>query len=334
MNPSQPLLEIKDLCVEFHVQKGIAKVINHLFLHLNHHETLGIVGESGCGKSMTALAVLGMVPEPLGRIASGSIRFEGEDLVGVEPRRMRRIRGKNITMIFQEPMTSLNPVYTAGEQIAEILRHHREMNRKEAMKQAISLLDTVSIPSPERVARQYPYELSGGMRQRVIIAMALACSPDLLIADEPTTALDVTVQAQIFALLREIQHERKTSILFITHDMAAIAHMAHRVAVMYAGYKVEEGLVREVLDDPLHPYTAGLMNCVPHLELETEDPPETLNEIPGIVPSPIDLGGRCAFAPRCGSCMAICREKEPPFIQRTGSHGAACWLLERGEGLK
>ena len=322
------LLDIKNLCVAFHVQKGVAKVINNLDLQVKTNETLGIVGESGCGKSMTALAILGMVPVPPGTIAAGNIVYRGEDLVRASNHRMRQIRGNDITMIFQEPMTSLNPVYTVGEQIAETLRYHQKMARKPAMQRAVSMLEGVSIPSPDRVARQFPHELSGGMRQRVVIAMALACAPDLLIADEPTTALDVTIQAQIFDLLKKVQQERETAIMFITHDMGAIANMAHRVAVMYAGYKVEEGQVREVLDQPLHPYTKGLLACVPHMDLETDEPPEQLQDIPGIVPSPISLGGRCAFAPRCPMAMAICAEKEPPFYPITETHGAACWLLD------
>ena len=327
MNHSERLLDIKNLSVQFQVQKGVAKVINELNLCLYPNETLGIVGESGCGKSMTALSILGMVPKPSGKIADGEILYKSEDLVQASPSRMRKIRGNEITMIFQEPMTSLNPVYTAGEQIAETLRFHQKMNRQNAHNRAVEMLETVAIPSPDRVARQFPHELSGGMRQRVVIAMALACSPDLLIADEPTTALDVTVQAQIFGLLKEIQKNRQTAIIFITHDMAAIATVAHRVAVMYAGYKVEEGLVREVLDNPLHPYTKGLMTCVPHLDLENDGEPPLLNEIPGIVPSPLTLGGKCAFAPRCDFAMDICRRQEPSFKAITKSHGAACWLL-------
>lgn len=328
MTPTDHLLDVAGLRVEFHVQNGVAKVINGLDFHVNRNETVGIVGESGCGKSMTAMAILGMIPVPPGRISSGRILFKGENLLRADKRRMRQIRGKNITMIFQEPMTSLNPVYTAGEQIAETLRYHRRMSRNDAFQEAIRMLKSVSIPSPDRVARQFPYELSGGMRQRAIIAMALACSPDLLIADEPTTALDVTVQAQIFELLKEIQANRDTAIIFITHDMAAIANMAHRVIVMYAGYKVEEGPVREVLEKPLHPYTRGLMCCVPHLDIEKDDPPETLNEIPGIVPSPLVLGGSCAFAPRCEVAKEICHKKEPPYRQVSESHGAACWCLD------
>ena len=328
MSSAGHLLEINDLCVRFHVQKGVARVINNLNLYLNRNETLGIVGESGCGKSMTALAILGMVPDPPGKITNGSILYKNDDLVKTSKAGMRKIRGNDITMIFQEPMTSLNPVYTVGEQIAETLRYHQKFKRRDALDRAVAMLETVAIPSPDKVARQYPYQLSGGMRQRVVIAMALACSPDLLIADEPTTALDVTVQAQIFELMREIQNTRQTAIIFITHDMAAIATVTHRVAVMYAGYKVEEGLVREVLDNPLHPYTKGLMTCVPHLDTDNEGPPERLNEIPGIVPSPLNLGGKCAFAPRCDYAMEVCWEKEPPFIDRSDSHGAACWLLK------
>ena len=329
MIDSEMLLDINNLCVQFHVQKGIAKVINNLDLRLYRNETLGIVGESGCGKSMTALAILGMVPDPPGKITAGSILYKGRDLLRAAKSHIRKIRGNDITMIFQEPMTSLNPVYTAGEQIAETLRYHQKMDRSKANQRAVDMLETVSIPSPAKVARQYPYELSGGMRQRVVIAMALACSPDLLIADEPTTALDVTVQAQIFELLRNIQRSHQTAIIFITHDMAAIATMAHRVAVMYAGYKVEEGSVREVLDNPLHPYTKGLMTCVPLLDTENDGVLERLNEIPGIVPSPLTLGGNCAFAPRCDFAWEICRNQEPPFISDSDSHGAACWLLKK-----
>ncbi len=320
------LLDVKNLNVEFHVQKGIAKVIKHLDFHVKKNETLGIVGESGCGKSMTALAILNMVPVPPGKIASGSISYRGEDLLKVSKKRIRQIRGNDITMIFQEPMTALNPVYSVGEQIAETLRFHQKMKRKKAIETAIDMLDQVSIPSPAQVVRQYPHQLSGGMRQRVSIAMALACSPDLLIADEPTTALDVTVQAQIFDLLKTIQTKKETSIIFITHDMGAIANMAHRVIVMYAGYKVEQGRVRDIIDNPQHPYTKGLMNCIPHMDTTLEGPPPRLMDIPGIVPSPISHGNRCAFAPRCTFAMDICHRQEPEFTEISEGHGCACWL--------
>jgi oligopeptide/dipeptide ABC transporter ATP-binding protein len=329
-HPGDVLLEVKDLCVEFHVQKGIAKVLKNLDFKVCKNETLGIVGESGCGKSMTALAILGMVPVPPGKISSGSITYKGRDLLKAGKKEMRKIRGNNITMIFQEPMTSLNPVYPVGEQIAETLRFHENMGRKKAHETAVEMLDTVAIPSPDKVARQYPYQLSGGMRQRVSIAMALACSPDLLIADEPTTALDVTVQAQILELLRNIQKEKKTAIIFITHDMGVIANMANRVIVMYAGYKVEQGDVRDIMDNPLHPYTKGLMACVPHLDPNLEGEPPMLKDIPGIVPSPISHGGRCAFAPRCSFAMERCHKEEPIFDSLTEHHGAACWLLSQG----
>ena len=327
---SENLLEIRDLCVEFHVHKGIAKVIKNLDFHVRKNETLGIVGESGCGKSMTALAILGMIPVPPGKIASGSITYKGEDLLKVNKRKIRQIRGNQITMIFQEPMTSLNPVYSVGEQIAETLRFHHGMGRKKALGTAIDMLDSVAIPSPDKVVRQFPHQLSGGMRQRVSIAMALACSPDLLIADEPTTALDVTVQAQIFELLKTIQNKKKTAIIFITHDMGAIANMAHRVIVMYAGYKVEQGCVRDIMDNPLHPYTKGLMSCVPHLDPNLEGEPPMLQDIPGIVPSPISHGGHCAFAPRCSFAMDRCYEEEPAFNFQSENHGVACWLTGQG----
>ena len=326
---NEVLLDVKDLCVDFHVHKGVAKVIKNLDLHVCKNETLGIVGESGCGKSMTALAILGMVPIPPGNIASGSISFKGEDLLLSSRRRLRQIRGNHIAMIFQEPMTSLNPVYSVGEQIAETLRLHQNMRRKKALEIAIEMLDAVAIPSPDKMVRQYPHELSGGMRQRVSIAMALACSPDLLIADEPTTALDVTVQAQIFELLKTIQNKKKTSIIFITHDMGVIANMAHRVIVMYAGYKVEQGPVRDIMDHPLHPYTKGLMSCVPHLDPNLEGEPPLLQDIPGIVPSPITHGGRCAFAPRCSFAIDICHQDEPAFTFQSEDHGAACWLMQK-----
>lgn len=330
LQQAQTLLDIKDLCVEFHLNKGVAKVIRHLDFHVYKNETLGIVGESGCGKSMTALAILGMVPAPPGKIASGSIVYKGKDLLKAGKKAIRKIRGNQITMIFQEPMTSLNPVYSVGEQIAETLRFHQEMARKKALQTAIDMLNSVAIPSPDKVVRQYPHQLSGGMRQRVSIAMALACAPDLLIADEPTTALDVTVQAQIFELLKTIQHKKKTAIIFITHDMGAIANMAHRVIVMYAGYKVEQGRVRDIIDTPLHPYTKGLMSCVPHLDPNLEGEPPMLQDIPGIVPSPISHGDHCAFAPRCAFAMERCYKKEPNFNFISKDHGVACWLHGQG----
>ena len=326
-----PLLEIKGLKVEFQLRRGTASVINDLDIVLGHGETLGIVGESGCGKSITALAVMGLVPSPPGRITAGSIRLDGEDLLQAGPKRMRQIRGNDISMIFQEPMTSLNPVYTIGNQIAEAIHIHQGLNKHDAFRRAIEMLKAVEIPSAERRAEEYPYQLSGGMRQRVMIAMALACNPKILIADEPTTALDVTVQAQIFDLLRDIQNRTGTSILFITHDMGSIAAMADRVAVMYAGRKMEEGLVDEILTRPKHPYTNGLINCVPHLE---ENPPavrQPLCEISGVVPSLVQRARGCPFAPRCDYAMPKCSQGEPPPVFANGPSGSvACWLLEPG----
>ena len=327
----QPLLKIEGLRVEFQLRQGTAAVINDLNIELGHGETLGIVGESGCGKSITALSVMGLVPSPPGRVSAGSIFLEGEDLLQAGPKRMRQIRGNDISMIFQEPMTSLNPVYKVGDQIAETVRIHQGLSKQDAFGRAIEMLKAVDIPAPRRRAEEYPYQLSGGMRQRVMIAMALACNPKILIADEPTTALDVTVQAQIFDLLREIQTRTGASILFITHDMGSIAAMADRVAVMYAGRKMEEGPVNQILTRPKHPYTKGLISCVPHLE---KDPPEVrqpLCEIAGVVPSLMNRARGCPFAPRCDYSMPRCHEGDAPPIFEDAENGeAACWLLETG----
>ena len=258
-------LEVSNLRVELTTRDGISPVIDDLSFSLRAGETLALVGESGCGKSMTALAVMGLLPHPVGRIAGGSIFFDGEDLVAASDRRLRDIRGNDISMIFQEPMTSLNPVYTVGEQIAEVLRRHQGLGRRAAWEHAIELLNAVGIPDPAARVDSYPHQMSGGQRQRVMIAIALACKPKILIADEPTTALDVTVQAQIFDLLRNLQRETGTTILLITHDMGAVCELAERMMVMYAGRKVEEGGVDAVIAAPRHPYTKGLIDCVPHM---------------------------------------------------------------------
>ncbi|MDP6345588.1 MAG: ABC transporter ATP-binding protein, partial [Alphaproteobacteria bacterium] len=291
--------------------------------------TLGIVGESGCGKSMTALAIMRLVPTPPGRIASGTIRLQGENLLTVSERQMQKMRGNEISMIFQEPMTSLNPVFTIGDQIAEAVMLHERRGKKDAWNWAVEMLDAVGIPAAQQRANEYPHQMSGGMRQRVMIAMALACRPSVLIADEPTTALDVTVQAQIFDLLLELQEQTNTAIILITHDMGVIAEMAQRVVVMYAGRKVEDAPVDEMLTNPKHPYTRGLIACVPHLQAvpSAERPP--LTEVPGVVPSIVELGrGGCPFAPRCAQAMARCREQMPPPTAVVEGHQAACWLLE------
>jgi peptide/nickel transport system ATP-binding protein len=327
MTDNERILEVRDLRIEFKVRQGIARVLHGLNLFLREGETLGIVGESGCGKSITALAVMRLIPVPPGRIPSGQIFLGEEDLLRADGKRMRQVRGKEISMIFQEPMTSLNPVYSVGYQIAETVRFHEGLNSQAAMHRALEMLRAVEIPAPERRIREYPYQLSGGMRQRVMIAMALACNPKVLIADEPTTALDVTVQAQIFDLIQEVQKKTRTAILFITHNMAAIAEMANRVVVMYAGRKMEEGPVEKILAEPRHPYTKGLISCVPHLTMTPplERPP--LPEIQGIVPSALRLFEGCPFSPRCASASERCSAQIPPSFDLGPDHSAACWLL-------
>jgi peptide/nickel transport system ATP-binding protein len=305
-------------------------VINDLSFILGRQETLGIVGESGCGKSMTALAILGLVPSPPGRIASGKVLFNGEDLTQATDQRLRKIRGKQISMIFQEPMTSLNPVFSVGEQIAETLQRHEKLNRRDALDRSIELLRSVRIPAPKKRIREYPYQMSGGMRQRVMIAMALACRPTVLIADEPTTALDVTVQAQILDLLQELQDQLETALILITHDIGVISEMAKRVVVMYAGNNVEEGAVADILTEPKHPYTKGLISCIPRLQMNPAFEVPSLPEIPGVVPPLSQLGSGCPFAPRCQFSTARC-VKEMPNITTIGpGHTASCWLL-RGD---
>ena len=320
------ILEIRDLEVRFHTRNGTSTVINRLNLSLNRGETLGVVGESGCGKSITALSIMRLISCPPGEIGTGTIFFENRDLLKLDDKEMRKVRGNKISMIFQEPMTSLNPVFSVGEQISEVYRLHQGIGRKEAWNRSVEMLKAVGIPSPEKRVREFPHQLSGGMRQRIMIAMALACRPSLLIADEPTTALDVTVQAQIFDLMNTIKEEMETGIIFITHNMGAIARMADRVAVMYAGLKVEEGRVKDILEKPKHPYTVGLISCVPHLEADPKEEREALTEIPGMVPSLFDRGKGCPFAQRCPQVQPKCREKMPPTVSLDGSHEVTCWL--------
>ena len=325
------MLEIEDLRVEFDTRHGPVTALDRVSFTLDQGETLGLVGESGCGKSITALAVMGLVPQPPGRVAGGSIRLAGEEMVGASSRRLRRMRGAETAMIFQEPMTSLNPVFTAGRQIAEAIMLHQRLSEDAAMKAAVELLDRVGIPDPARRAKAYPHQLSGGMRQRVMIAMAVSCRPKLLIADEPTTALDVTVQAQIFDLLNDIQRDYGTAILMITHDMGAIAEMADRVAVMYAGRVVEQGSADAVLDGALHPYAKGLIACIPALGKATdaEGRPPPLAEIPGVVPPLHLIGAGCAFAARCGWRFERC-DREKPALRGDPAHPAACFAVEEG----
>ena len=325
-----PLLELDNVQVEFSTRDGVARVLDGINFSLKHGETLGIVGESGCGKSMTALTIMGLVPSPPGRIAGGRVLLDGVDLLSAGEKRMREVRGNDISMVFQEPMTSLNPVYTVGEQIGETVRLHQGLSRRDATARAVEMLRSVGIPAPERRVKEYPYQLSGGMRQRVMIAMGLACSPRVLIADEPTTALDVTVQAQIFDLLQDLQSDHGTAIVLITHDMGAIAEMSDRVIVMYAGRVVEQGLVETILTEPLHPYTRGLITCVPHLEENPSINREPLMEIPGVVPPLTALGSGCAFAPRCAHATAHCRSAAPTLKEQSERHDVACWLYEQG----
>ena len=326
------LLSVKNLTVEFTTRDGIAPVIDDLSFDLAPGEILSLVGESGCGKSMTALAIMGLIPSPPGRVAGGSISLAGENLLQASDTRLRAVRGNDISMVFQEPMTSLNPVFTVGEQISETLRRHQGLNRRQAKALSIEMLDAVQIPLPTQRINDYPHQLSGGMRQRVMIAMALACRPKVLIADEPTTALDVTVQAQIFDLMRAVGKETDAAIILITHDMGSVAEMAERVVVMYAGRKIEEGYVDDILARPRHPYTRGLIACVPHLleTVSTERP--SLQEIPGMVPPLSEFGFvGCLFAPRCDRVENRCWQEKPQVTQVTSTQGAACWNLEKAK---
>ncbi|UWR22029.1 ABC transporter ATP-binding protein [Sulfitobacter sp. S190] len=325
---SDPLLCVSDLVVDFKTRAGNARVLDHISLSVNKGEILGIVGESGCGKSMTALSIMGLIPDPPGKITSGSIKLGDQELVGMGVDDLCRIRGKEIGMIFQEPMTSLNPVFTVGEQIAESVRLHEGATAKAAHARAVEMLEAVEIPEAAARAHAYPHQLSGGMRQRVMIAMALACRPRVLIADEPTTALDTTVQAQIFDLLQNLQDEMGTAIIMITHDMGAIAELADTVAVMYAGRIVKKGKVDTVLSHPDHPYTRGLIACVPHLSATPGPVRERLMEIEGVVPALTDLGKGCAFAPRCPLVMDKCRSQKPHLLATQEDHLAACWAVE------
>ena len=318
------LLDVSDLGVEFQTRSGVARVLEGVSFSLERGRTLGLVGESGCGKSITALALMRLVPQPPGRITSGRVVLGGRELMGLPEKAMRSIRGDRMSMIFQEPMTSLNPAFTVGDQIAESLRLHQGLSRRAALARAAEMLDAVGIPSAASRVHEYPHQFSGGMRQRVMIAMALACRPDVLIADEPTTALDVTVQAQIFDLIADLREKTGTAVILITHDMGAIAEMADRVAVMYAGRIVEEGAVDEVLNAPLHPYTQGLIACAPGRRATA--PGEALREIPGTVPSLLERRGGCAFAPRCAQAMPRCSESLPPETRLDDGRRVLCWL--------
>jgi peptide/nickel transport system ATP-binding protein len=326
------VLDVKGLKTVFFTNSGLFKAVDDVSFHVRRGETLAIVGESGCGKSVTALSVMRLVPDPPGRIVGGSIMLEGSDLLALDEHAMRQIRGNRISMIFQEPMTSLNPVMRIGDQITEAVRLHRPLGRKEAWDKAVEMLRLVRIPEAERRATEYPHQLSGGMRQRVMIAMALACRPALLIADEPTTALDVTIQAQILALVLELQKELGMALILITHDLGVVAQTAQRVIVMYAGKKVEEADVETLFASPLHPYTRGLMASIPAVPSPGAKSDARLVEIPGMVPSLTRLPKGCAFAPRCELAIQRCREEYPPLQEWGRNHLAACWRAAETAG--
>ena len=322
-----PLLEIKNLKTHFSTAKGVVKAVDGVDISLNAGDTLGIVGESGCGKTVLALSILRLIPIPPGRIVSGQILFEGRDLLQLTEDEMRQVRGRKISMVFQEPMTSLNPVFRVGEQIAEGIRLHQHLNSQEARQRAIDMLRLVGIPAPEVRAGDYPHQMSGGMRQRVMIAMALACNPRLMLADEPTTALDVTIQAQILDLINQLKTENGTSVILVTHDLGVIAEAAQWVAVMYAGRIVEQGAVSALFETPLHPYTLGLMLSIPRMDKKKEAR-NRLAVIPGSIPPLYNLPAGCSFQERCGDVMAVCRQRHPELTELILNHQVRCWKYE------
>ncbi|HEV3174467.1 MAG TPA: ABC transporter ATP-binding protein [Stellaceae bacterium] len=321
------LLRVDDLHTHFFTLDGVTRAVDGVSLAVYAGETVGVVGESGCGKSVTALSIMRLLPAKLGRVVSGAIRFDGKDLLALSEAEMRDIRGNRIAMIFQEPMTSLNPVLTIGDQIAEAIMIHQKKSRPQSLAQAVEMLHLVRIPDAERRVRGYPHQFSGGMRQRVMIAMALCCNPKLLIADEPTTALDVTIQAQILKLMLELKGRFGAAVMLITHDLGVVAETCQRVIVMYAGRKVEEAPVLELFDRPMHPYTRGLMASIPRRR--TAQSARRLQEIPGIVPSLREPIPGCSFAPRCGFATDQCHREAPPLEERAPGHWAACWHVDR-----
>jgi len=315
------LLEIRGLATHFFTSAGVARAVDGVDLSLDRGQTVAVVGESGCGKTMLALSVLRLVPDPPGRIVAGEVRFAGTDLLALSEDQMRQVRGRRISMIFQEPMTALNPVFTVGEQVAEMLRLHKGLGKREALDAAAGLFDLVRIPDAAQRLKSYPHELSGGMRQRIVIAMALSCDPDLVLADEPTTALDVTIQAQILDLLMDLKERRNAAVLLITHDLGVVAQTCSRAMVMYAGQAAEEGDVAGLFADPLHPYTQGLLGSLPKLTRRGA----RLTPIPGIVPPLTDLPPGCSFHPRCPRAFDRCRVEHPPLLSRDGRL-VRCWL--------
>lgn len=321
------LIEVSELRTHFTTEGEVARAVDGVTFSIGKGETLGLVGESGCGKSVTALSLMRLIPDPPGRIVSGEILLEGRNLVTLKESEMRRVRGNRISMVFQEPMTSLNPVFRAGSQIAEAAMLHQKISHREARERTIEMLARVEIPAPAERFGEYPHQLSGGMKQRVMIAMALVCNPSLLIADEPTTALDVTIQAQILRLLRDLQKELGMSILLITHDLGVVAETAHRVAVMYAGKIVELADVYSLFARPLHPYTRALLESIPKLG----EKKRRLSVIPGEVPNPLSFPSGCRFHPRCDYAAEVCKEKEPSFEEHDEKHFAACWRIDEVE---
>jgi oligopeptide/dipeptide ABC transporter ATP-binding protein len=326
---NQKILEIKELRTYFFTYEGVAKAVDGVSYQLEKGEPIGVVGESGCGKSVTALSVLRLIPVPPGRVVGGEILFKGRNLLELSEDEMRKIRGNRISMIFQEPMTSLNPVFTVGNQIRETFKLHQGLSKKESLEKSIEMLRLVNIPTPERAVERYPHELSGGMRQRVMIAMALACNPEILIADEPTTALDVTIQAQILDLMNKLKEELGMAIILITHNLGVVAETAKRVIVMYAGKIVEEAQTKTLFGNPQHPYTMGLLKSIPVLGDKIRRGKVRLNEIPGVVPSLYELPSGCKFSTRCPFVMDICKEKEPELKEIEKNHFSSCWLAEQ-----
>lgn len=318
---SEQLLAVRNLKTYFYTQDGVVPAVDGVDFSVNRGKTLGIVGESGCGKSVTSLSVMGLIPNPPGKVVEGEIMFEGKDLTKAHEANMRHIRGNEISMIFQEPMTSLNPVFTIGDQIMEAIILHQKLAKKDARERSIDMLKLVGIPAPEKRIDEYPHQMSGGMRQRVMIAMALSCNPKLLIADEPTTALDVTIQAQILDIMRKLQRDIGMAIMLITHDLGVIAEVVERVVVMYAGKVVEEAPVGELFAKPLHPYTLGLLGSIPMIDKKSD----RLKVIPGVVPNPMNMPAGCRFNPRCEYVMDICREKQPELKAIGPDHQVRCW---------
>jgi peptide/nickel transport system ATP-binding protein len=320
------LLEVKNLVTEFHMKRGTVKAVNNISYQVDQGEILAIVGESGSGKSVSSLSIMGLIRSP-GEIAAGEIIYNGQDLLKLSQKEMQKIRGDKISMIFQEPMTSLNPVYRVGDQITESVLTHMKITKEEAKKRAIKMLEVVGIPSPAERFNDYPHQMSGGMRQRVMIAMALSCDPELLIADEPTTALDVTIQAQILDLLKQMRDKFHMAVLLITHDLGVVSETADRVLVMYCGQVVEEAGVKELFEKPLHPYTLGLLKSIPRLEDESKEP---LYMIKGMVPNPLHMPSGCPFSDRCERCMERCR-KEMPELQEMNGRKVRCFLYDQKE---